>query len=282
MLCPLAVNSSCVAASRTCPMLPGADCSFSEKTVWIESTTSSAGFSRDGLLEDPLEAGLGQQVDRRVADAEPFAARLHLVLRFLARAVEHRPHRAGERRGHLQQQRGLADPRFAAEQHQRAGDDAAAEHAVELLDAGGEPRRVGHLDVGVKPRARPAAERVARRAAAPATAGAGSATRSSTSEFHAPQSAQRPIHFGAWAPHSWQTNTVFGGFIVAQGVARQYAVGSAVTRGPLPTAYRLLPAAYCRTAVTDQLHRTPARFANRSGRGPRRESCRWPSPSRSP
>ena len=45
--CPLAVNSSCVAASRTWPMLPGADCSFSEKTVWIESTTSSAGFSRD-------------------------------------------------------------------------------------------------------------------------------------------------------------------------------------------------------------------------------------------
>ena len=50
------------------------------------------------LLEDALEAGLGQQVERRVADAEPLAARLHLVLGFLARAVEHRPGGRGRRR----------------------------------------------------------------------------------------------------------------------------------------------------------------------------------------
>jgi hypothetical protein len=36
---------------------------------------------------------------------------------------------------------------------------------------------------------------------------AASVGRSSTSEFHAPHSTQRPIHFGACAPHSWQTNT---------------------------------------------------------------------------
>jgi MoxR-like ATPase len=39
------------------------------------------------------------------------------------------------------------------------------------------------------------------------------AARSSTREFHAPHSAQRPIHLGAWAPHSWQAKTVFGGLI---------------------------------------------------------------------
>ncbi len=46
MLWPLAVNRNCVAASRTCPMLPGADWNFSENTVWIESTIISAGFTR--------------------------------------------------------------------------------------------------------------------------------------------------------------------------------------------------------------------------------------------
>src|SRR4030095_6685378 len=41
---------------------------------------------------------------------------------------------------------------------------------------------------------------------------AGDSARSSTSEFHAPHSVQRPIHLGACAPHSWQTNTTLGGF----------------------------------------------------------------------
>jgi hypothetical protein len=31
-------------------------------------------------------------------------------------------------------------------------------------------------------------------------------------EFQAPQSAQRPSHFGDWEPHSWQTKTVDGRF----------------------------------------------------------------------
>src|SRR5262245_50101565 len=37
---------------------------------------------------------------------------------------------------------------------------------------------------------------------------------SSTREFHAPHSLHRPIHLGACAPHSWQTNTTLGDFIV--------------------------------------------------------------------
>ena len=36
---------------------------------------SSAGFRRRDLLEDPLEAGLDEQIQRRVADAEALAAR---------------------------------------------------------------------------------------------------------------------------------------------------------------------------------------------------------------
>ena len=45
-------------------------------------------------------------------------------------------------------------------------------------------------------------------AAAPAPAVAGTA-RSSTSEFHASQSGQRPSHFCDCAPHSWQLKMVF-------------------------------------------------------------------------
>ena len=37
---------------------------------------------------------------------------------------------------------------------------------------------------------------------------------SSTSEFQAPQSAQRPSHFGDCAPHSWQTKTVLGDLVI--------------------------------------------------------------------
>jgi hypothetical protein len=43
-------------------------------------------------------------------------------------------------RRRLQQQRGLADAGLAAEQHQRSGHDAAAEHAIELVDAARQPR----------------------------------------------------------------------------------------------------------------------------------------------
>src|SRR6185312_9703603 len=54
-----------------------------------------------------------------------------------------------------------------------------------------------------------AAARVYRFAASVDTARVGSAGRSSTSEFHAPQSAHRPSHFCDCAPHSWQLKTVF-------------------------------------------------------------------------
>jgi hypothetical protein len=46
MFCPLAANSSCVADSRTWPMLPGADWNFSENTVWMESTMRNDGRRR--------------------------------------------------------------------------------------------------------------------------------------------------------------------------------------------------------------------------------------------
>ena len=110
-----------------------------------------------------------------------------------------------EVRGRLQQQRGLADARLAADEHQRARNDAAAEHAIELVDAGG--RVAGETTVSMSSYNRgPAAAASAYRApalaaAAPAPAPTGTG-RSSTSEFHAPHSGQRPSHFCDCAPHS--------------------------------------------------------------------------------
>ena len=46
-----------------------------------------------------------------------------------------------------QEQRRLADARLAADEHERGGHEAAAEHAVELRHAGRDPRRLLGLDV---------------------------------------------------------------------------------------------------------------------------------------
>ena len=56
------------------------------------------------------------------------------------------PVAASERLRDLQQQRGFPDARLAADQDRRAGDDAAAEDAVELADAAREARGVGFVD----------------------------------------------------------------------------------------------------------------------------------------
>ena len=102
------------------------------------------------LFENPLEAGLGEDIERRPLDAKTLAARLDLVLGFFAGAVEHRSDGPREVRRRLQQQRRLADPRLPADEHERAGDDAAAEHAIELADAGRQPLGDDGVDVGIE------------------------------------------------------------------------------------------------------------------------------------
>ena len=69
-----------------------------------------------------------------------------------------------EVRRRLQQQRGLADARLAADQHERARHDAAAQHAIELADAGRQPLGDDGVDVGVQLRARRSTARLYRSA----------------------------------------------------------------------------------------------------------------------
>jgi hypothetical protein len=90
----------------------------------------------------------------RKVDAHALAARFDLVLGFFAGAVENRTERPREVRGRLQQQRRLADPRFAAEEHQRPWHHTAAEHAIELADARRQPFRDHRVDVRVQLRTR--------------------------------------------------------------------------------------------------------------------------------
>jgi hypothetical protein len=118
-----------------------------------ESRTQAGDF-----LEDALEACFGEQIERWLADAEPITAALDLVLGLFTRGVEDGTDFAREVSGGLQQQRGLADPRFAAEQHQRTRYDPAAEHAIKLADARGQPRRMRRFDLGVQLRVRAGAE----------------------------------------------------------------------------------------------------------------------------
>ena len=112
------------------------------------------------LFEDPLEAGLREDVERRALHAEPLTSRLDLVLGLFAGAVEHGAEVVRKVCRRLQQQRGLADAGLAADQDQRSRNDAAAEHAVELVDAGRQALGVDEVDVGVELRPRGDAARL--------------------------------------------------------------------------------------------------------------------------
>ena len=93
---------------------------------------------------DALARGAGQQ-------AEPCGSQPDLPRRFLARRVQDPafPGRsATQAGGGLQEERGLADPGFAAEQDERAGDESPAQDAVELADAQAQPWEVGLRDLG--------------------------------------------------------------------------------------------------------------------------------------
>ncbi len=81
------------------------------------------------------------------------------MLGFFAGTVENGTDGARDVRGHLQQQRRFSDAGLAAEQHERAGHDAAAEHAIELRDARRNARRVGCLDVAIQLGGRAARDR---------------------------------------------------------------------------------------------------------------------------
>ena len=138
----------------------------------------------------------------RAAGAEPLGAQAHLGGRLLARDVEDRVAGGAQVAERAGGDRRLADARRAAEQDERAGHEAAAEHAVELADAGAQARDARRLDLG-QPDGR---QRLAGAGAAAAAAPPASRARaSSTSVPHSSQPGQRPCHLTDSCPQAEQT-----------------------------------------------------------------------------
>ena len=102
---------------------------------------------------DGGEIGLGQGGHREGTLAEPLGPHPDLRRRLLAGHVEDGAAGCGEVTEGHRRDRALADPRRAAEQDERAGDEPAAEDAVELADAGPEPLLGAALDVAQRDRA---------------------------------------------------------------------------------------------------------------------------------
>ena len=94
---------------------------------------------------DLVEVRLGEDPDVARA-AEPVGAELHLRGRLLPGHEDDAALLAERAQGH-EEQRGLADPRVAGDEDEARRHEAAAEHAVELGDAGRKPVGVGGLDL---------------------------------------------------------------------------------------------------------------------------------------
>src|SRR5262245_20096150 len=107
-------------------------------------------FEARDFLEDAFDARFREQVERRCTDTQSIATALDLMLGLLAGRIEDWSDVGGEMGRRLQQQRGLADARFAAQQYERTWHDAAAEHAIELTDARWKAHSVRRFNVCVQ------------------------------------------------------------------------------------------------------------------------------------
>ena len=94
--------------------------------------------------------GFGPKLHRRIRQAQPGGAQAHLRRRFLARNIHAPRARARKRRRGLQQKRGFADAGIAAHKNGRRRDQAAAQHAVQLVQPRDLPRR-GRICIGQRP-----------------------------------------------------------------------------------------------------------------------------------
>ena len=135
----------------------------------------------------PSSSSVSARISTALGAAEPRGAQLHLRGRLLA-GDEQRPPAPRDRAERAQEERRLADAGLAADEDERRGHEAAAEHAVELGDAGRDPRRLLDLDVD-EPQQRLAARRRRRR------------VRPTTSSTSVPNALQ-PGHFPSQRPAS--------------------------------------------------------------------------------
>ena len=148
MLRALASRVMRSATSRTWPTEPAAPVSSAACSVWTESITQTSGRSASSVASTASRSVSATTGTSQRGAGEPLGAQLDLRRGLLAGDVERAPAGAREVAERHRGERALADAGRAAEQHERAGHEAPAEHAVELADPGLEPRDPGRLDLG--------------------------------------------------------------------------------------------------------------------------------------
>ena len=214
--------------SRTWPTLPAAPSSSSTVAVWIGIDDDEPRSLGPGDLDDPTDVVLGQDADT-VAPTGPSSRP--------SRAARSRtwpgdsspvaystptppPGRAGESGGRLEEQRRLADPGLAAEQHERAGDEPATEDPVELVDAeaAGAAGRRRRCRPG---RPAPPPPDAGPRPSRPTAPARGSRTTVSTRVFQPPQARHCPSQRRNASPQDWQTKRLWGRAIARPPVGRR-------------------------------------------------------------
>ena len=89
------------------------------------------------MPEHHIEVGFRRKIQRVVQRAGAFGPHAHLPGGFLGGHIEGDPVEFRPPAGDLQKQRGFPHPGFARQQHDGSGNNAAAQHPVELPDAGG-------------------------------------------------------------------------------------------------------------------------------------------------
>ncbi len=132
----LAAMVSAVVTARTWVTPPVTPSASVVDMVCTESTTTSAGLHLVDVAERHLQIGFGGQVDLVVGAAGAFGPQPDLARRLLTGQIQRAPAASRPAVGDLEQQRRLADARVAGEQGHRAGNQPAAEDAVEFADPG--------------------------------------------------------------------------------------------------------------------------------------------------
>ena len=116
--------------------------------------TTTSGCVGADRRDDRLELHLGQQLDRRVDEAEPLRAQRDLLDRFLAGHVERAAARRRARRIACSSSVDLPMPGSPPSSTTPPGDQAAAQHAIEFREPGRDARVLLRLDA-CRARARP-------------------------------------------------------------------------------------------------------------------------------
>ncbi len=239
------------------------------QSVWTESTTTDVRPLRLDRAGDRLQVRLRKGGHVECPLPQPLGAHPDLCRRLLAgdvqRAAAGADHVAERHRG----DRRLADAGRAAEQDERARDQAAAQDAVELPDTRGEPFLAGRGDVAERNGAgcRSGGGRRPPPPEEPRPEFAGITT--SSRVFHSPQPAHRPDHASASWPQSRQT--VSAPLLCHPSILPSPGDGFSPRHGH-PARTSEDPCEIARAGLRSA--RAPLTEANRGGRGERNREAR--------